>query len=111
MLERIMYNTLYKYLPENNSLYCKQFGFQKGHSPEHAIVRVVEQIHQSFKKNKFTLLKKIECYGIAGNNLRWFENYVKDRKQFISFEHSSTIKATVTCGVPQRSILGPLLFR
>ena len=80
MLERIIYNTLYKYLTENNSLYCKQFGFQKGHSPEHAIVRVVEQIHQSFKKNKFTLLKKIECYGIAGSNLRWFENYVKDRK-------------------------------
>ena len=39
-----------------------------------------------------------------------FENYLKDRKQFISFEHNSTKKATVTCGVTQGSILGLLLF-
>ena len=58
------------------------------------------------------LLKKMEYYeyyGIAGN-LRWFENYLKNRKQFISFEHSSTTKATVTCDVPQGSILGLLVF-
>ena len=40
MLERIMYNRLYKYLTENNLLYCKQFGFQKGHSPEYAILQL-----------------------------------------------------------------------
>ena len=98
MLERIMYSSLYKYLTENNLLYCNQFGFQKGHSPEHAILQLVEQINQSFEKNKFTLgvfvdlskafdtvdhqilLKKLEYYGIAGNNLRWFENYLKDRQ-------------------------------
>ena len=56
------------------------------------------------------LLKKLEYYGIAGNNLRWFENYLKDRQQFISFENNSTKKVTITCGVPQGSILGPLLF-
>ena len=91
-----MCNRLYKYLTENNLLYCKQFRFQKGHSPEHAILQLVEQINQSFEKNKFTLgvfvdvskafdtvdhpilLKKIEYYSIAGNNRRWFENYLKD---------------------------------
>ena len=56
------------------------------------------------------LLKKLEYYGIAGNNLRWFENYLKDRQQFLSFEHNSTKKVTVTRSVPQGSILGPLLF-
>ena len=122
-----MYNRLYKYLTKNK-LYCKQFGFQKAYSPEHAILQVVEQINQSFEKSEFTLgvfvdlskafdtadhqilLKKLEYYGIAGNNLRWFENYLKDRQQFISFEHNSSKKATITCGIPQVSILGPLLF-
>ena len=56
------------------------------------------------------LLKKLKDYGIAGNNLRWFENHLKDRKQFISFEHNFTKKARLTCSNPQGSILGPLLF-
>ena len=56
------------------------------------------------------LLKNLEYYGIAGNNLRWFENYLKYWKQFISFEYNPTTKAAVTCGVPQGSILGPLLI-
>ena len=45
------YNRLYKCLTENNLLYRKQFGFQKMHSPEHAILQLVEQINQSFEKN------------------------------------------------------------
>ena len=55
MLERIMYNRLYKYLTENNLFYCKQFGFQKEHSPEHAVLQLIEQINQSFEKNEFNL--------------------------------------------------------
>ena len=105
-----MYNRLYKYLTENNLLYCKQFGFQKGHSPEHAILQLVEQINQSFEKNEFTLgvfvdlskafdtvdhqilFKKLEYSGIAENNLRWFENYLKVQQQFVCFENNSTKK-------------------
>ena len=49
-----MYNRLYKYLTKNNFLYCKQFRFQKGYSPEHEILQVVEEINQSFEKNEFT---------------------------------------------------------
>ena len=49
-----MYNTLCKYLTKNNLLYCKQFRFQKGHSPEHAILQLVEQINLSFEKKEFT---------------------------------------------------------
>ena len=50
-LERIIYNKLYKYLTENKLLYCKQFGFQRRHSPEHAILQLVKQINQSSEKN------------------------------------------------------------
>ena len=62
------------------------------------------------------LLKRLEQYGIAGDHLRWFENYLKDRQQFVSFEYNSTKKVTVTCGVPQGSILhtskvlNPIIF-
>ena len=49
----IMYNKLYKYLTENNLLYCKQLVFQEKYSPEHSILQVVEQINQSFEKNEF----------------------------------------------------------
>ena len=45
-------------------------------------------------------LKKLKYHGIAENNLRWFENYLKDRQQFISFENNSTKQVTITCGVP-----------
>lgn len=55
MLERIMYSRVYKYLTENNFSYCKQFEFQQRYSPKHAILHLVEQINQSFKKNEFTL--------------------------------------------------------
>ena len=96
MLFKNASNRLYKYITESDLLYCKQFGFQKRHSLEHAILQLVEQIHQSFEKNEFALgvfvdlskafdivdhqilLKKLEYYGITGNNLRWFENYLKD---------------------------------
>ena len=56
------------------------------------------------------LIKVLEYYRIAGNDLRWFEKYLKDRKGFIFLEYNSTKKATVTWDVPQGSMLGPLLF-
>ena len=51
LLERIVYKRLYLYSTENNLLYNKQFGFQKGHSTNHAIVQVADQIHKMFNKN------------------------------------------------------------
>ena len=49
-----MYNRLYKYLTDNGMLYKKQFGFQEGHSTEHAIVQLVDQIRNSFESKQYT---------------------------------------------------------
>ena len=123
-----MYNRIFKYLSENSILYEKQFGFQTSHSIEHAMLLLVNQLYQSFDENKFTLgifidlsktfdtvdhkilTKKLELYGIKGCNLRCFESYLSNRKQFITYGDKQTNIETITCGVPQGSILGPLLF-
>ena len=129
ILERIMYNHLYQYLTENKILYPKQFGFQTGHSTEHVIVQLVDQILESFEYNKYTLdvfidlskafdtvdhsilLKKLELYGVTDQNHSWFKSYLSNRKQFIQINNEENTEVeTITCGVPQGSILGPLLF-
>ena len=55
ILERIMYNRIYKYLPRNKILYPKEFGFQFGHSNGHAIIQFVGQIFEAFENNLYTL--------------------------------------------------------
>ena len=50
-----MYNCLYKYLTTEKKLYTKQFGFQKGHSTEHAVVKLANQIYESFERSQYAL--------------------------------------------------------
>ena len=103
ILERIMYNRLYRFLCSHDILYEKQFGFQAGNSTDHAIIQLTQEIFQSFNENKFTLgvfidlskafdtvnhnisLSKLENYGIKNTNLKWFESYLSLRKQFVSY--------------------------
>ena len=120
---------MYNYhLAENQMLYSKQFGFQRGHPTEHAIMQLIDQINSIFEKNNFTLgvfidlskvfdtadhdilIIKLENYGVNGNNLRWFQSYLKNRKQYLNFNNKITNLSLITCGVPQGSILEPLLF-
>ena len=101
ILERVMYNRLYKYLTDQKILHPQQFGFQKSHSTEHAVAQLVDQIYESFENNNYTvgifvdlskafdavhdaiLLKKLEIYGITGANLAWLRSYLTNRKQYI----------------------------
>ena len=129
ILEGIMYNRLFSYVSQEKKLYSKQFGFQSGYSTEHAILQLANQIHESLENNLYTsgvftdlskafdtvnhsiILKKLEIYGIHGKNLEWFKSYLRNRKQYIQIdEKNKTDFLSVTCGVPQGSILGPLLF-
>ena len=56
------------------------------------------------------LTKTLELYGIKGCNLGWFDSYLSNRRQFLTYDDKQTNIETITCGVPQGSILGPLMF-
>ena len=99
IIERLMYNRLYKYLTENNILYEKHFGFQSEYSTNDVIVQLVDKSFDSFKRDQFTvgvfinlskefdtvdhsiLLKKLKLYGITDKNPAWFESYLSNRNQ------------------------------
>ena len=123
ILERLVYNRLYKHLSNLKILYPKQFGFEKGHSTDHALLQLVDQIYKSFERNEYTigvfidlskafdtvdhniLLKKLDVYGISGTYFQWFRNYLSNRKQYIQFDGwQKTNYKTVKCSVPQGSI-------
>ena len=102
-----MYKRLYDYFTVNNILFNKQFGFRAGHSTEHALLELIDQICDSFNdKNYFLgifvdlskafdtvdhsiLLKKLEHYGIKGRNLSWFQIYLSNRKQYIEYKQEN----------------------
>ena len=128
VLERIMYNRVYNHLILNNLIYENQLGFQKNCSTEHAIMQLTRNISESFEKGEYTLgvfidlskafdtvdhtilIEKLQYYGIKGTNLEWLKSYLRNRKQYIHSEGVAKQLLDIKCGVPQGSILGPLLF-
>ena len=60
--------------------------------------------------NHEILLFKLEHYGIRNNMLKWFESYLRDRKEYVYFNGVSSATFNLSCGVPQGSVLGSLLF-
>ena len=129
VLERIMYNRTYQYFKEKDMFFLKQFGFQVNSSTHRAILNLADVILTSFEKGQFTLgvfidlskafdtvnhsflLHKLELYETKGKCLNWFKSYLKHRKQFVSLGKCENSKSRrIICGVPQGSILGPLLF-
>jgi hypothetical protein len=105
-----------------------QFGFQKNISTELAILQIQDKIAKSLAEKQYCigifldiakafdtinhsiLLEKLKHYGIRGIAHKWFHSYLKDRVQFISYNNILSSRVTINCGVPQGSILGPILF-
>ena len=128
ILEKIVASRLLTFLDDGNILSKFQFGFRRGHSTVHPMVHFLNKITESLNKKKHSiaifcdlkkafdtcnhsiLLKKLKKYGVDNVELGWFESYLTSRKQFVSIKNVNSPLCEISLGVPQGSILGPLLF-
>ena len=128
IIEKIMCLRLTAFLESNALISPFQFGFRKSHSTLHPITHFQNFITQSFNNKEHALaifcdlrkafdtvphhllLKKLSKLGIRGTNLLWFKSYLSGRRQFVHIGGVSSSMLEIILGVPQGSILGPLLF-
>ena len=128
ILEKLLHATLSNFLDENNILNDLQFGFRKGYSTYMPIAHMHNEITQNLEKNHLTctlyldlkkafdtvsteiLLKKLYFIGIRGSLYDILKSYLEDRYQITKVNDECSSKKKINLGVPQGSILGPLLF-
>ena len=128
IIERLMHKRLLKFLTNNNILFEHQFGFQPNKTTNMAILDLYSKIVNSLENklisccifldfakafdtvNHSTLLKKLENIGIRGLPLNWFQSYLHKRQQIVKVNNTLSSPLEIKCGVPQGSVLGPLLF-
>ena len=126
--ERIVFKHIYNHLFSNNILFKYQSGFRPGHSTTFQLIDIFHHICQSFDQKQYScmivcdiskafdkvwhkgLLFKLRQNGIKGNLLAWICNYLSSRKQRVQINSSTSSLLSVNAGVPQGSVLGPLLF-
>ncbi len=128
LLEKLMYKRLYNYVETKKILSNHQYGFCRNRSTEDAILELTDKISKAMDEGKFTmgvfldlskafdtvnfeiLFKKLHHYGIRGICLQWFKDYLHERTQIVKYKQHRSFEMNITTGVPQGSILGPLLF-
>ena len=129
ILEKIMHVRLYSFLNKKDALYENQYGFRPKHSTDQASTVLVDKVTHLLNKNMKVasifldmskafdcvdhniLLQKLYRYGIRGVAYSWFRSYLTGRTQKVIFNGTlSENTCDINCGVPQGSILGPLLY-
>ena len=128
IFERLLRSRLLEYFNENNVLCKHQFGFRSGHDTSDAILEFLNHCYSSLDCRKHLLaiyidlsrafdtldhcflLGKLDHIGVRGSVLEWVRSYLTGRQQFVTVGDSSSPLEPLTMGVPQGSVLGPLLF-
>ena len=128
MFEKLLYIRLYKYLTKFKVLYDYQYGFRQNHSTMQALIEITDYIKAAIDGKKLVcgtfldltkafdtvdhniLIKKLNNYGIRGVANKLIKSYLTNRYQYVALGNTHSNKQSINCGVPQGSVLGPLLF-
>ena len=128
LLEKIIYKKIISFLEKYKILYNYKFGFRSNHSTTLALIEVLDEIYKNLDQQNYVigtffdlskafdtvnheiLLQKLSYYGIRGIALSWIKSYLDNRQQYVSIDKTNSATKVVNYGVPQGSVLGPLLF-
>ena len=116
--ERVAHDQLTSFLIANQPLSPKQCGNKKWNSTETYILQTTDAILEAIDKKQLTatvlldmsLLSKVQDIGLSLTAIKWFCSYLQSRYQVVKIHNATSAQLPMTCGVPQGSILGPLLF-
>ena len=127
-LEKAVHNQLYCYLNDYKIISSKQFGFRHKLSTNVALTHFTDDILLNMDSGHLTgalfldlskafdtvdhnlLLHKLKSIGLSDHAVQWFQSYLTNTKQMTSVGNALSPAASMTVGIPQGSILGPLLF-
>ena len=128
LFEKVIAKRLRSYFEANNILTYHQFGFRKSHSTELAVTNLYDALLKNLDQKDITcaifldlakafdsvdhriLLRKLEKYGVRGIPLEFFKSYLSNRWQYVKLNGKCSDLERIDIGIPQGSILGPLLF-
>ena len=128
IFEKLMYRQLKNFLDKNDILFKSQYGFREKHSTRHAVIDIVNIIQNNMDLELFTCdifldlkkafdtvnhsiwLKRLNHYGIRGIINEWFSSYLLGCSQVTEIDSNLSTINKISCGVPQGSVLRPLLF-